>query len=759
MDKKDPTPPNTHKSSLTWWVLERVMRFLIAILIRLLYRIRVVGREHVPRTGPALLVCNHVSWLDGLFIILSLRRRIRFLVFAPYTKVRFLRFILWLGRAIPIDPNGGPRTIVKALREASDALARGELVGIFAEGSLTRTGFMLPFNRGFEEILKRTPAPVIPTCLDRLWGSIFSYQGGRFFWKRPQKLRYPVTVAFGAPVPADSKAWQVRQAVQVLLADSFNLRKDEHKPAHRQFVRMASRHPFRPCLIDPTPNGKQLNYVETLTGAILLARRLRPTLGDTPMVGLLLPTTLAGALANIAVALLGKTAVNLNFTASREAMLSAIRQCQLRHVISARAFRERLRIDLGPEVEILDLEDLAATITKFQRIWTYLRILIQPGWITEHLMLGLSKHRSSDIATVIFSSGSTGDPKGVMLSQHNIVSNAESMSQAIDLMSKDRQIAMLPFFHSFGFTVTLWLPLLIGASTVYYPDPRQAKEIGEYCKRWKCTLFVTTPTFLRFMIRRCDPDDFESVRLIITGAEKLPPSLAQEFEQKFNILPLEGYGCTELSPVVSANVPDWEEDGHRQIGAKAGTIGQPVPGVAAKVVDIDTFETLPPGREGLLLIYGPNVMVGYLNRPDATQEVMRDCWYVTGDIARIDEDGFITITDRLTRFSKIGGEMVPHQRIEQEIQSILHTTERVCAVTAVPDERKGERLVVLHTPCMGNQVQQIHQQLVGSGLPNLWLPDLRNYYQVPEIPVLGSGKLDLQQVKKLALDLTAETRN
>jgi acyl-[acyl-carrier-protein]-phospholipid O-acyltransferase/long-chain-fatty-acid--[acyl-carrier-protein] ligase len=208
--------------------------------------------------------------------------------------------------------------------------------------------------------------------------------------------------------------------------------------------------------------------------------------------------------------------------------------------------------------------------------------------------------------------------------------------------------------------------------------------------------------------------------------------------------------------VVSVNVPNWEQNGYRQIGNKPGSIGQPIPGVAAKVVDPATYEPLPCGQDGLLLVYGPNVMVGYLNRPEATREVVRDDWYVTGDIARMDEDGFITITDRLSRFSKIGGEMVPHQRVEDEIHAILQTTDRVCAVTGVPDERKGERLVVLHMPFNGLNLHQLHQRLAGSGLPNLWLPDLKGFYLVPELPVLGSGKLDLQKVKKLAMELSAK---
>jgi len=740
-------------------VLERLSRGVVWLFLHAFYRIRVVGLENIPKKGPALLVCNHVSWLDGLFLGLSLRRRVRLLVWAPFARVPVLRYFMRLGRAIPIAAEAGPRAIVAALREASDALARGELVGIFAEGAITRTGFMLPFHRGFEQILKKTPVPVIPTCLDRLWGSIFSYRGGKLFWKWPRQIPYPVTLMFGKPMPPPVEAWQVRQEVQKLLADSFNLRRRDHKPVHRQFVRMACRHPLRPCIIDLVPQKRKLNYGKALTGGILLAQRLRPKLGDRQMIGLLLPTTGGGALANVAIALLGKIAVNLNYTASRESVQSAVQQCNIRHVITARAFRDKIQMDL-PDVEWIYLEDVAREIGKVQRTLTFLSVVLLPGWFMEYVVLRLGRQRSDDLATIIFSSGTTGDPKGVMLSQHNITANIESMSQAIDLSPRDRLLAVLPFFHSFGYTVALWLPLLVGASIVYYPDPRQAKEIGEYCKRYRCTLFLSTPTFLRFLIRRCQPDDFATLRLLITGAEKLPRAVAEEFEQKFHLKPLEGYGCTELSPVASSNVPDWDQDGYRQIGQKPGSIGQPIPGVAVRVVDLqklfeqNTLESLPPGREGMLIVYGPNVMVGYLNRPKETSDAIRDGWYVTGDVASLDEEGFITITGRMSRFSKIAGEMVPHERVEEEIQreiqQVMQTSERVCAVAGVRDRKKGERLVVLHTPLNGVNVQELQARLVDTGLPNLWLPDAKSYYQVQELPVLGSGKLDLQKLNQLA---------
>ena len=434
---------------------------IIWLFMKLVYRVRLVGRTHIPSHGPALLVCNHVSFLDGLFIYMNVSRRIHFLVWEPYFRVPILGAFLRNSGAIPIAGEGSPRILVRALRVASELLNKGELVGIFAEGAITRTGMMLPFRRGFEKILKRTSAPIIPMCLDRLWGSVFSYESGRLIWKKPKQWRYPVTMVFGDPMPTDSPAWKVRQAVQKLLADSFNLRRKEHKPAHRQFVRMACRRPFLSCHIDPTQPGRELSYIKSLTGVVLIKRRLQKRFTIEPMVGLLLPTVLGGALTNIAVAMCRKTAVNLNYTASKEAILSAIQQCNIKQIISSRQFRHRINLDLGPDVEYIDLEDIQKEITTYHRIWTLFWLLILPGFIVEYLWLKLGSHSCDDLATIIFSSGSTGDPKGVMLSHHNIMSNLESASQALNIKSSDRLLAVLPFFHSFGYTVTLWLPLMM----------------------------------------------------------------------------------------------------------------------------------------------------------------------------------------------------------------------------------------------------------------------------------------------------------
>lgn len=731
-----------------------LVRVPLWILTHTIYRVRLQGLENIPETGPVLIVSNHVSFIDWFLIMATTGRSVRFLIWAPFMNIPVVRWILELSNVIPIQGNGGPRAIIQALRAASEALAEGEVVCIFAEGGITRTGFLLPFQRGFEQILKRSPAPIVPICIDHVWGSIFSFQGGKFLWKLPQRIPFTVHVNIGKPLHATSDAFTVRQAIQKLSAESAVRRTSERKPVHRQFVRQAVAHPFRSCILDENAAQPELSYGEVLVGVKLLLPRLAPLLGDDAMVGVWLPPGAGAAMANICLACMGKTSVNLNYTSAPNIVQSSIQQCKITKILTSKLFTHKLPIDPGPGVELIYLEDFRKDIGTMERWMTFLGVLLLPGWFHEYVLMGLGGHTADDVCTIIFSSGSTGDPKGIMLTHGNVVSNAESVIQAIDPESDDRLLGILPFFHSFGYTVTLWVPLQVGASTVYHANPLQQREIGELCKKHACTIFLSTPTFLRGYLRRCEPDDFKTLRIIVCGAEKMPPTLAAEFKQKFGVEPLEGYGCTELSPVASVNVPDWTDGSTTQKGNKSGTIGQPIPGVAARIVHRETLQDLPQGQEGLLLMYGANVMKGYLGRDELTQKKIVDGgWYITGDLAFIDEEGFITITGREERFAKVGGEMVPLEKVEDELHQILNTNEKVCAVTAVPDAKKGERIIVLHLALTETTPKEVWQKLNERGLPNIYVPSQRDFYQVGELPILGSGKLDLKKCKQMAVEL------
>jgi acyl-[acyl-carrier-protein]-phospholipid O-acyltransferase/long-chain-fatty-acid--[acyl-carrier-protein] ligase len=355
---------------------------------------------------------------------------------------------------------------------------------------------------------------------------------------------------------------------------------------------------------------------------------------------------------------------------------------------------------------------------------------------------------STSLATIVFSSGSTGVPKGVMLSHANILANVDAVSQVFHLRSDDVMVGVLPFFHSFGFSITLWLPMVQGFGAAYHPNPMDGKTIGEIAEKYRGTILVSTPTFYASYVRKIRPEQFARVRYALVGAEKLRAPIATAFKEKFGIELLEGYGCTEMSPVVAVNAPDVRDGGEHHRGSRAGTVGHPLPGVVAKVVDVETGHGPLIGRDGLLLVTGANRMQGYIGEPERTADVLRDGWYATGDIACMDEDGFIRITDRLSRFSKIAGEMVPHMKLEEQIQALLDP-QCTCAVTAVPDEARGERLVAFFTdPAL--PAAALWERLCRTELPRLWIPKREDLRFVEAIPSLGTGKVDLRAVRQLA---------
>ncbi len=720
-------------------------RFILWILIKTAYRVRIVGEKNIPLQGPALLVSNHVSFVDPFLVGSCTQRFIRFMVTRLYYDRRIIQWFFRLMKAIPISEMGR-KDILKSIEQARDELRQGNLVCVFAEGMISRTGNILPFKRGLERIVDGLDVPVIPVHLDRLWGSVFSFREGRFFWKWPRHIPYPVTVSFGKAMSNDINARAVRQAVMELGNDAVQYRRGLGDLLPLRFIRTAKRNWSSFCMADST--GKELTYGRALVGSLLLSRWIKKHCPHESIIGLLLPASVGGALANIAVLMSGRVSVNLNFSAGREAMESAIGQCGIRTILTSRKFLEKAKID---EMRgMVFLEDVMNEIRPIQKVLTMLMAFFLPSIILKRF-IGHGNIKPEDLATVIFSSGSTGAPKGIMLSHHNIISNIEGFSQVFRLSKKDRLMGVLPFFHSFGFTGTIWFPLISGFGAVFHPNPMDAKTIGEMVSKYKATILLSTPTFCSAYIRKCSTEELSSLRYVIVGAEKLRGSFARAFKDKYGIDLLEGYGCTEMGPVVSVNTPDVEDGTVRQRGSKPGTVGHPIPGVIAKVVDIDTGEPLPCDMEGMLLVRGPNRMMGYLGQPEKTEKVLRDGWYITGDIASIDEDGFITITDRLSRFSKIGGEMVPHVKIEDIINGLLG--EAPCAVTAIPDVDRGERLIVLHTS-KEMSPEALWQRLCQTDLPRLWIPRREDIYYVEAIPTLGTGKVDMRQVKVIAREMT-----
>jgi 1-acyl-sn-glycerol-3-phosphate acyltransferase len=731
---------------IVWLIPQATLRFAVWLLANSAYRIRIYGQEHLPERGGALLIPNHVSWIDGILLMLTSSRPIRMMVWEGNFHNRFLKMLADQWGAIMVGEN--PKMIVRAFKSAREALAAGELVCIFAEGGISRTGILQSFKPGMMKVLQGTGVPVVPVYLDGLWGSIFSFERGRFFWKWPKRWPYPIQIHFGPPLPHPDEVSQVRRAVESLGAAAVTQRAHENVHLVPQFIRACRRRGRQWKVADST--GVELSGYELLLRTLILRRLLRRSVlaANETHVGVLLPPSAGGAICNMVLAIDRRISVNLNYTVSSDVMNECIRQAGIRHVLTSRKFMSKMNLQL--HAEVVYLEDFRDQLTLTDKIVSAIQAYVVPRSLLASSLPG-SAAKPDEELTIIFTSGSTGVPKGVMLTHANIATQVETIEQVVRISAKDVLLGILPFFHSFGYTVTLWTIMQLDARGVYHFNPLDA-QVGKLCEKYGGTILLSTPTFLRTYLRRCTREQFQTLDAVVAGAEKLPRALCDAFEEKFGVRPVEGYGCTELSPLVSVNVPPSRSPRTGEMDLKEGSVGRPVPGVSAKVVDLETGRELGTNQPGMLLITGPNVMKGYLGRDDLTASVMHDGWYETGDIARIDEEGFIFITGRESRFSKIGGEMVPHIQIEEALNHVVPGRDegvQVFAVTAVPDEKKGERLIAVHTP-ISLTPQEVQKLLMDANLPNLYIPSADSFLQVPALPVLGTGKLDLKALQNLA---------
>ncbi|MFM7974781.1 MAG: AMP-binding protein [Pirellula sp.] len=481
----------------------------------------------------------------------------------------------------------------------------------------------------------------------------------------------------------------------------------------------------------------------------VLQARFKP-IEDEKHVGVLLPPTVPAVVVNMALTLSRRVAVNLNYTVSESIINRCIEQAQIKHVLTSRKVMEKLGMNLNAEV--VYLEDLKDKATLGDKIVAFTQSKFMPeGMLASQLEL--HKNKPDDRLTIIFTSGSTGIPKGVPLTFNNIASNVQGFDATIHVKENDCFLGILPFFHSFGYTGTLWAVGCLPCSGAFHYNPLEPKQIAKLIETYKCTIVLGTPTFLRGFLKRIEPEQFKTVDVVVVGAEKMPIPLAQAFEERFGVRPIEGYGTTELSPVVAVNVPPSRartQEGKNSL--REGSVGRPIPAVQARAVSLDDHsKVMGPGEPGMIEISGPNVMPGYLNQPELTAKVMNNGWYITGDVGFVDADGFIHITGRESRFSKIGGEMVPHIQIEEELNKIVGGDEDILklAVCGVPDEKKGEKIVVLYTE-LPEAPDVIVKKLIAAGLPSIYIPGADGFIKVDAIPILGTGKLDLRGLQTLA---------
>jgi acyl-[acyl-carrier-protein]-phospholipid O-acyltransferase/long-chain-fatty-acid--[acyl-carrier-protein] ligase len=723
------------------------LEWLVLGIARTLYRVRTIEPGRIPAQGAAILAVNHLSYADVIAIGLACPRRIRFLAYAgPGTP----GLIHWFYRQAGVIPLSGSSP-TEGVRAAVRALAAGELVCVFPEGQISRTGQLLALRRGCEVLARLAGAPVIPAAIDGLWGSVFSFAGNRFIWKVPRLLPTPVCVAFGAPIAAARfDAAGLRRALLDLGSEAFAQRPILRRHLGREVVRALGRRPGAVVFIDRTAERRVVKAAQLYALAAVLSRRWRRSLPER-RVGIVLPTGVGAVIANLAVVAAGKIPVNFNFTLGRASLEASLRLAGVRTVITAEAMRATVPNFPWPE-QVLDLRaELAAAGGRRALLpWLVAAWTLPNPWLAG--LLGLPRQGDREEAALLFTSGSSGEPKGVVLSHRNLLANCAQISSLSILPRSVTFLGCLPMAHTFGFTVLVWYPLLRGCRVVTVPSPLDTRKIIDAISEEGASALVAAPTFVRPLLKRAAPRELRSLDLVVTGAEKLPEDLRRDFRATFHLDILQGYGLTETSPVVSVNQPAppvTTGTAEPQLGARAGTAGRLLPGLSVRIVHPETGAELPATEAGLLCLRGANVFSGYLGDDRRSREALRDGWFRTGDLARFDEDGFLTIEGRLSRFSKIGAEMVPHGAIEEAFVGGFpgDQAERpTVAVMSVPHVGKGEALVLLTT--LDVTAAQVRERLGEAGLPNLWIP--RSIVRVAEIPLQLTGKLDLAACRRLA---------
>ena len=476
-------------------------------------------------------------------------------------------------------------------------------------------------------------------------------------------------------------------------------------------------------------------------------------------IGLLVPASVGGAITNMAVLTLGKTAVNLNFTSSAEAIQGSVKKAEIKTVYTSKKFLRKLD-DRGikikeilPETKLIYLEDFKEELSKAKMLITMLTVMLLPTKLLQWIYI--KRIKLEDTAAILFSSGSEGTPKGVELSHLNLAANSRQVADMLNTRENDIVMSTLPTFHAFGLLATTFMPLSEGIPIVCHPDPTDVLVIAKGVAKHHATLLFGTSTFLRLytLNKKVHPLMLKPLRMVIAGAEKLNPNTREAFTLKFNKRVLEGYGTTETSPVASVNIPDELDTSYwkPQQGNKLGTVGMPVPGTSFRIVDPSTMEELATGEDGLILIGGPQVMKGYLHDEAKTDEVIEEIdgqrWYRSGDKGHLDSDGFLVIVDRYSRFAKLGGEMVSLTAVEEIIRKALGDVELELVAVNIPDDKKGEKVILLIANEMS--AKDIKKKLIEAKMNPLMIPT--KFTNVNAVPKLGSGKTDFATSKKVAL--------
>ncbi|MCK5917420.1 MAG: acyl-[ACP]--phospholipid O-acyltransferase [Cocleimonas sp.] len=731
---------------------ESLLSFILNRLFAARYNMTILGVEKVPKSGGILLLGNHISWIDWALVQIASPRKLHFVIERAYYERWYLKGFLDLFGAVPINSGGA----ASSLETINGLLKQGKAVCLFPEGAISRTGQLGEFKRGYERAIKDTKAKIIPFYLHGLWGSRLS-RSTRFFRKNRQSgFKRDVIVTFGDSLPATTPSDELKRHMFDLSFRSWEESSQHIEPIPVRWLKTAKRMRFRLAATDAT--GQPLNNFKFMTAVIRFSSLIAQK-SPEQNIGILVPASVGGAITNMAVLTLGKTVVNLNFTSSKEAMQGAVKSAEIQTIYTSKKFLKKLEqrginiLETFPETKILYLEDFKEEIPKSNMLITLLSVMLLPSKVLQWMYLKPIDKNAT--AAILFSSGSEGTPKGIELSHLNLATNARQVADLLNIRETDVLMSTLPTFHAFGLLATTFMPLTEGIPIVCHPDPTDVVVIAKAAARNKATFLFGTSTFLRLYTknRRVEPLMLQTLRMVIAGAERLNPDIRDAFRAKFDITILEGYGATETSPVASVNIPDeldttyWKV----QLGNTPGTVGMPLLGTSIRIVDPDSMQQLATNEDGLILIGGPQVMKGYLKAPEKTADVIVEIdgqrWYKSGDKGHLDENGFLAIVDRYSRFAKLGGEMISLTAVEDAIRTALGDPELELIAVNIPDEKKGEKIILLIANEM--TLRELKTHLLEAGVNPMMLP--AKVINVEEVPKLGSGKTDFSSAKKVVL--------
>ena len=731
---------------------ESLLRFIIAKLFAARYRMKVLGFEDLPHSGGILLLGNHISFVDWALVQIASPRPLHFVIERGFYERWYLKGFLKMFGAVPIN-SGNSAASIETIKQL---LEDGHAVCLFPEGAISRTGQLSTFKRGYQKAIQGTRAKIVPFYLHGLWGSRFSRSSGFLKDARQSGFKRDIIVAFGKPMSANTDVDELKRRVFDLSFTSWQSYANMLDTIPVSWLKTAKRLSFRMAASDIT--GDSISHHRFITGVFaftgLIAKK-----SPEQNIGLLVPASVGGAITNMAVLALGKTAVNLNFTSSKESIQGAVKKAEIKTVYTSKKFLRKLD-DRGikikeilPQTKLIYLEDFKAELPKAKMLVTLLSVMLLPTRLLQWIYI--KRTSLDDTAAILFSSGSEGEPKGIELSHKNLAVNSRQVADMLNTREDDVVMSTLPTFHAFGLLATTFMPLSEGIPIVCHPDPTDVVTIAKGVARNNATLLFGTSTFLRLytMNKKVHPLMLKSLRMVIAGAERLNPKTREAFTLKFNINLLEGYGTTETSPVASVNVPDEFDTNYwtTQYGNRLGTVGLPLPGTSFRIVDPSTLEELATEEDGLILIGGPQVMKGYLHDKAKTADVIEEIegsrWYRSGDKGHLDADGFLTIVDRYSRFAKLGGEMVSLSAVEETILKALGDDELELVAVNVPDDKKGEKVILLIANEMS--AKDIKRKLLDADMNALLIP--AKFINVNAVPKLGSGKTDFSSAKKVAL--------